>query len=94
MISVWQASWIMQGSTTLMVGVDGSGNPEVKTLYDQARQQGVGVNFGAFVGYAPSRKLVIGGDARAPTAAELLTERQIVAKGECEGASGSSNGLW
>lgn len=90
---MWPA-WIMQGSTTVVTGVDGGGEPEVKVQFDKARQQGIGVNFLTFVGYAPIRKRVIGEDARAPTAAELLVEKQLVAKAMCEGAAGFSTGLW
>ncbi len=89
----WPA-WLMQGVSTVMVGVDGGGNPEVQSIFANARNPGVGVNIGAFVGYGAVRKRVIGDDDRAPNAAELATEKQLVAKAMCEGAYGFSTGLW
>ena len=88
------APWIRQGVTTIFIGVDGSGVPELKDKFDKFTQQGIGPNVAAFVGYAPIRIRVIGEDARAPTATELATEKELVAKGMCEGAMGFSTGLW
>lgn len=98
------APWIMQGATTLVLGVDGAGigggsgalhsGVEIKDTFAKLTQQGIGPNVLAFVGYAPIRIRVIGEDARAPTPAELATEKQLVAKGMCEGAFGFSTGLW
>jgi N-acyl-D-amino-acid deacylase len=48
----------------------------------------------SYVGYSTIREAVIGLDARAPNAAELATEKQLVAKGMCEGALGLSTGLF
>jgi len=89
----WPA-WLMQGATTVMIGVDGGGDPEIESLFTKAKNPGIGVNIGAFVGYGSIRKRVIGEDARAPTAAELATEKEFVAKAMCEGAQGFSTGLW
>jgi len=96
--------WIMQGATTLVMGVDGSGigsgggpirsGVEIKDTFAQFTQQGIGPNVLAFVGYAPIRSRVIGEDDRPPTATELLAEKQMVAKAMCEGAFGFSTGLW
>lgn len=96
--------WIMQGATTLVLGVDGAGigggsgpirsGVEIKDTFAKFTQQGIGPNVLAFVGYAPIRARVIGEDDRPPTAAELLTEKQLVAKAMCEGAFGFSTGLW
>lgn len=90
--------WLAQGASTIVVGVDGgsagAGAPEVKTLFDQVRTLGFGPNIIAFVGYRPIRERVIGLEDRAPTAAELASEKQLVAKGMCEGATGFSTGLF
>lgn len=86
--------WIAQGASTIVVGVDGGGDPEIANMVNRARSPGLGVNIVPFVGYAPIRKRVIGEDARAPTPAELATEKQLVAKAMCEGAWGFSTGLW
>lgn len=92
------AQWLMQGASTIVVGVDGgsagAGAPEVQAMFDKIRSVGFGPNFVAFVGYRPIRERVIGLDDRAPTATELETEKSLVAKGMCEGATGFSTGLF
>ncbi len=91
-------AWLMQGATTIVVGVDGgsagAGQPEIQDLFDRIKSVGFGPNIVAFVGYRPIRERVIGLDDRPPTAAELATEKQLVAKGMCEGATGFSTGLF
>jgi N-acyl-D-amino-acid deacylase len=87
-------AWLMQGVSTIFVGVDGGGVPEVKDRFAKLNQGGIGVNVAAFVGFGAIRSRVIGLDARAPTAAELATEKELVAQGMCEGAMGFSTGLW
>jgi N-acyl-D-amino-acid deacylase len=92
--------WLMQGATTIVVGVDGGsagtgpGQPEVQSMFDKIRSMGFGPNVVAFVGYRPIRERVIGLDDRAPTATELETEKGLVTKGMCEGATGFSTGLF
>lgn len=85
---------ITQGVTTILIGVDGGGTTELKDLFDKYKQQGIGVNVVSYVGYGTIRRRVIGDDARAPTAAELETEKGLVVKGMCEGALGLSTGLF
>jgi N-acyl-D-aspartate/D-glutamate deacylase len=85
---------ITQGVSTVLIGVDGGGTPELKNEFDKFRRQGIGVNAVSYVGFGAIRSRVIGQDARAPTAAELATEKELVAKGMCEGAIGFSAGLF
>ena len=68
--------------------------PELKDQFAKYKQQGVGINMASYVGYGTIRKLVIGNEARAPTAKELTTEKELVAKGMCEGVIGLSTGLF
>lgn len=86
--------WIMQGVSTIVIGIDGFGTPDVADQFARFRQQGIGLNVVAHVGFGPIRKRVIGTAARAPTAAELEAEKALVVKGMCEGAVGFSAGLW
>lgn len=86
--------WLTQGVSTIVVGVDGGGTPDLKNLFDKYRQQGIGPNVVSYVGFGAIRKRVIGSDARAPSDAELATEKELVAKGMCEGAIGFSTGLF
>lgn len=86
--------WIMQGVSTIVIGVDGFGTPEIRSAFARYRQQGTGLNLVAQVGFGAIRKRVIGDAAREPTAVELEAEKALVAKGMCEGAVGFSTGLW
>ena len=84
--------FLMQGVTTAFIGNDGGGAPDVAATLTPARP--VGVNYAAYVGFGTIRRAVIGEARRAPTGAELVTMRGMVARGICEGALGLSTGLF
>ena len=86
--------FLAQGVTTVIIGVDGRGETNLKNQFDKYRRTGTGLNMASYVGYSTIREKVIGLEARAPNAAELATEKQLVAKGMCEGALGLSTGLF
>ncbi|KTE30881.1 MULTISPECIES: N-acyl-D-amino-acid deacylase family protein [unclassified Sphingopyxis] len=88
------AAWLNQGVTTVMIGVDGSGTPDVAADAAKLEASGIGTNVVSFVGFGPVRQRVLGQDARAPDAAELDRMKALVAKGMCEGAVGLSTGLF
>lgn len=88
------AAWLHQGVTTVMIGVDGYGTPDVAADSGKLAGSGIGTNIVPFVGFGPVRQRVLGQDARAPTAAELGAMQALVAKGMCEGAVGLSTGLF
>jgi len=88
------AAWLNQGATTVMIGVDGSGTPDVAEDAGKLVASGIGTNIVPFVGFSPVRQRVLGQDARAPTPAELDAMKALVAKGMCEGAVGLSTGLF
>jgi len=88
------APWLFQGSTTVLIGVDGQGTPDVKDEADSFTRQGIGTNVVPYVGFGAVRRRVLHDDARAPTAPELDQEKALVAKGMCEGAIGFSAGLF
>jgi N-acyl-D-aspartate/D-glutamate deacylase len=87
-------AWLAQGVTTLFLGVDGGGEPDIDATFSKFKQQGIGVNVVSYVGFGAIRRRVIGEVARAPTAAELVQEKALVAKAMCEGAIGLSSGLF
>lgn len=87
-------AWLAQGVTTLFLGVDGGGEPDIDATFSKFKQQGIGVNVVSYVGFGAIRKRVIGEVARAPTPAELVQEKALVAKAMCEGAIGLSTGLF
>ncbi len=88
------AAWTMQGVSTVFLGIDGGGTPDIKAKFAKYRAQGVGTNVVSYVGFGAIRQAVIGQAARAPTAEELAKERALVVKGMCEGAIGLSAGLF
>jgi len=87
-------AWLAQGATTVFIGVDGRGDPDVAGVFSKLRQRPVGVNVATYVGYSNIREAVIGPAARAPTAAELAKEKALVVQGMCGGALGLSTGLF
>jgi len=88
------APWLFQGVSTVVIGVDGSGTPDVAAERDWFQNHPIGTNLVPYVGFGAVRTLVLKHDARAPTPAELDTMRGLVAKGMCEGAVGFSTGLF
>lgn len=88
------AAWLAQGVSTVMIGVDGYGTPDVAEDAAKLAGSGIGTNIVPFVGFGPVRQRVLGQDARAPNAAELDAMKALVAKGMCEGAVGLSTGLF
>lgn len=88
------AAWLDQGVSTVMIGVDGSGTPDVAEDAGKLAASGIGTNIVSFVGFGAVRQRVLGQDARAPSPAELDRMKALVAKGMCEGAAGFSAGLF
>ena len=88
------APWLAQGVSTLVIGVDGAGTPDVAQELAKLEASGIGSNVAALVGFSPVRTRIIGEVDRAPTNVELAQERQLVATAMCEGAFGFSTGLF
>ncbi|MGJ4802931.1 N-acyl-D-amino-acid deacylase family protein [Luteimonas sp. SDU82] len=86
--------WLHQGVTTIFIGIDGNGTPDIAEDRGKLEAAGVGTNVAAYVGLGPVRTRVLGHDARAPDAGELDTMRGLVASAMCEGAFGLSAGLF
>ena len=87
-------AWTMQGVSTVFIGVDGAGTPDLKAKFDGYSKAGIGTNVVSYVGFGNVRKQVIGDAARAPTPDELAKEQALVVQGMCEGAIGLSAGLF
>ena len=88
------APWLHQGVTTVMIGVDGGGTPDVSADRAWFDAHGVGTNLAPYVGFGPVRRSVLAEDDRAPDEKELESMRERVAKAMCEGAFGLSTGLF
>ena len=87
-------AWTMQGVSTVFIGVDGAGTPDLKAKFDGYSKAGIGTNVVSYVGFGNIRKQVIGDAGRAPTPEEQSKEQALVVKGMCEGAIGLSGGLF
>lgn len=86
--------FLYQGITTVVLGVDGAGSPEVAETRARWEANGIGVNALTYVGHGAVRRLVMGEDDRAPTEEELGEMRALVRQGIEEGAFGLSSGLF
>lgn len=86
--------WLYQGVSTIVIGIDGNGTPEIARQAHKLQTGGIGTNVAAYVGFGPVRSQVIGQDDRPPTRDELARMRALVARGMCEGAIGLSTGLF
>ncbi len=86
--------FLHQGITTVVLGVDGGGVPEVAETLAGWEERGIGVNALTYVGHGAVRRRVLGSEDRAPTPAELDAMRALVRKGLEEGAFGLSSGLF
>lgn len=84
--------FLMQGVTTIVIGNDGGGDPDVAGTL--RRMRAIGINVAAHVGFGAVRRRVIGEADRAPTSAELARMRALVADAMCGGAVGLSSGLF
>lgn len=88
------APWTRQGVSTILVGVDGYGTPDIADYAVGRMQAGVGTNLVPMIGFGAVRQRVLGQNARAPDPQELARMQALVAKGMCEGATGLSTGLF
>ena len=88
------APWLFQGVSTLLIGVDGFGTPDVADERREFERQGIGTNLVPYVGFGEVRERVMGQSSRTASAGELSRMQALVVKGMCEGAIGLSTGLF
>ncbi|MGO1541073.1 MAG: N-acyl-D-amino-acid deacylase family protein [Luteimonas sp.] len=86
--------WLHQGVSTIFIGIDGGGTPDIAEQREWFQDHGVGTNIAAYVGLGPVRRRVLGNADRAPDADELARMRGLVADAMCQGAIGLSTGLF
>jgi len=85
--------FLYQGITTVAIGVDGSGTPDVASLFASLEGR-IGANVFTCVGHGAVRERVIGLEDREPTPGELDRMRALVREGMGAGAFGLSSGLF
>lgn len=83
-----------QGVTTVVVGNDGAGSPDIARQAKRAREQGIGTNVAYLVGFGALRSARLGMADRAPQPAELAAMRAATRRAMCKGAWGFSAGLY
>lgn len=88
------APFLTQGITTVALGVDGGGTPDVAALHRSFEDSTIGVNAFSYVGHGAVRRQVMGLANRPPTAAELDSMRALVRSAMEQGAVGLSTGLF
>lgn len=87
-------AWLLQGVSTVMIGVDGGGAPDIAQTAQALANAGIGTNAVPLVGFGAVRNRVMGSVRRAPETPELDAMKALVASGMCEGAAGFSTGLF
>lgn len=83
-----------QGITTVVIGLDGGGEPGIDSVFAQYERDGIAVNALRFVGHGAVRRAVMGSENRAPTDAEMGRMKALVDAAMRQGAFGLSSGLF
>ena len=87
-------NFLTQGVTTVFVGNDGRGLPDLEEKLAIMNRQGIGSNVAFFTGHGTAREQSLGLEDRAPTDDELEQMRDFVANDMRAGALGLSTGLF
>jgi len=82
-----------QGITTLVVGMDGSGQLDVAKYAETFRRYPKSANFARLVGHSAARRAIVGREKRQATPEELAEMAALIDKGMKDGAFGLSSGL-
>src|SRR2546429_5089318 len=83
-------SYLLQGVTTVGVGNDGGGSPQVAKTLDLWRRQGIGTNALLLVGHGAVRAEVLGNGDVQLTPEQLKNMKELVRSAIEEGAFGLS----
>jgi N-acyl-D-aspartate/D-glutamate deacylase len=87
-------SSIMQGITTVVLGADGRGPYDIKTVLDASQAAGLGTNTYALVGFGTVRVKVMGSSSAPATAEQIVQMRALITQAMQEGAYGVGSGLF
>ncbi|HUF50431.1 MAG TPA: gamma-glutamyltransferase [Longimicrobiales bacterium] len=85
---------LFQGITTVVLGLDGGGEPDIDAVFAGYERAGIAVNALRFVGHGHVRRTVMGAQNRAPTSAEMQRMKELVDGAMRHGAFGLSTGLF
>lgn len=87
-------NYLTQGVTTVFVGNDGRGLPDLDEKLATLKTQGIGTNVAFFSGHGTARETVMGLANRVPAAGELEAMKEFVEREMRAGAIGLSTGLF
>jgi len=87
-------NYLTQGVTTVFIGNDGDGIPDLDETLQLFGKQGIGTNVAFFAGHGDIREQVMGLENRAPTENELQQMLALVGEQMQAGAVGLSTGLY
>ena len=88
------ASSLMQGITTVVLGADGRGPLEVERTLSEAEKAGLGTNTYALAGFGTVRSHVMGATSAPATRAQIDSMRALITRAMREGAYGVGSGLF
>ena len=88
------ASSLMQGITTVVLGADGRGPLDVQRTLTESEQAGLGTNTYALAGFGTARSQVMGASSAPATRAQIDSMRTLIARAMREGAFGVGSGLF
>ncbi len=81
-------NYLTQGVTTVIIGNDGDGSPDIDKLSKELLTNGIGTHVGMLVGHGAVRQQVMGKAKRMPTAKELNAMESQVEQAMAKGALG------
>ena len=88
------ASSLMQGITTVVLGADGRGPTDVARVMEESEKAGLGTNTYALTGFGTVRSKVMGASSAAASKAQVDAMRALIAQAMKEGAYGVGSGLF
>ena len=88
------ASSLMQGITTVVLGADGRGPVEVARILDESERAGLGTNTYALTGFGTVRSRVMGASSAPASKAQIDSMRALITQAMKEGAYGVGSGLF
>jgi N-acyl-D-amino-acid deacylase len=88
------ASSLMQGITTVVLGADGRGPFDVASTLAESERAGLGTNTYALVGFGTVRSHVMGASSAPATRSQIDSMRALITRAMREGAYGVGSGLF
>jgi N-acyl-D-amino-acid deacylase len=87
-------NYLTQGVTTLAIGNDGDGTPNIDLRFERLAVNGTGTHVVQFVGHGALRRAVMGNENREATESELEAMEALLESAFAQGAVGLSLGLF